>query len=876
MNDFFSNFVFKDVLKDDRLGVLYERLIVDYTKFLFDKRVNLFDNDYKELLRYADLLSLSKEEVHQNLAQQIVIILSILFPDNAEVSIFKEAVYKNVSNFVNIGILKEKNEVVEVDFEFLRDLYFYVHEKENQIDENGVVLFDTQKELLEGLKKNQYYSFSAPTSMGKTFVILNFIREKLKVETKENFIIIVPTRALLNEIANNVIILFEDYLGVGRHKVVTTTESIENNENFIAILTPERLYYSLLKKSNLKFHYLFIDEAHKISGRDKRGAIYYKVLDMVKTMSWVGVYFSSPIIPNPDIYLELTNFFTQEQKSNGRVFTFSPVTQNKIYIDLGNQTIQCVNSLTNELSYCGALNHNITDKMSALTSLGNDKCNLIYVSSAAKAVKYAIQLREIIGDTRSLDGELDPRLEKVATQIENRIHKEYYLADLIRYGIAYHIGALPAEVRIEIEKLIKLKLVRFCFCTSTLLEGVNVPADNLFIFDNKKGRLKMSVIDAFNLMGRAGRVTLNECGNVFLIVEDSQYKKFFDEVLLEPLPKQELLPQEVLRDKHKRYIVDCLLQGKTNLLELNGKLKDQDFSETTYEYAAKCLNILLHDICVKNESYMVREFRKKGHLTPQIIIDIREKFAEVVENDDDINVSAKQKQSLYDYLKNNDINYPEDFDYPTCLIFLETLSNIFQWRIYEKETLGKGNQLGYYAVLLLQWMEGKGLHEIIRGAIGHYKNTRGKLRFFEPQYHLEEYDGSTKHKNYIINEVMKDIEQIINYKFSMYFLRFSEAIIKVRGKDILKNDWYEFVEYGTSNKEVIQLQKHGFLREQSLQLLKFPHVRYVRFKDDMISIDVSIFLTRMGTELREVLTTVKINYPELFFDASNSELDSDS
>ena len=57
--------------------------------------------------------------------------------------------------------------------------------------------------------------------------------------------------------------------------------------------------------------------------------------------------------------------------------------------------------------------------------------------------------------------------------------------------------------------------------------------------------------------------------------------------------------------------------------------------------------------------------------------------------------------------------------------------------------------------------------------------------------------------------------QIINYKFLMYFLRFSEAIIKVRGQDSLKNDWYEYVEYGTSNDHVIILQKYGFLREEA-------------------------------------------------------------
>jgi len=866
MREPLSNFLFKDILQDKTLGALYEQLAINYTKSLFGKQEKPFDNDCEKLLRYADLLSLSEEEAHQNLAQQIVIMLSQLFEENIEVQLFKESVYKNVSNFANLNLLEEKGKIGKVDFEFLRDLSFYVHKRENRIDEkNEEVLFDTQKMLLEGLRNNQYYSFSAPTSMGKTFVILNYIQERLKEGIKENFVIIVPTRALLNEIANKIITRFEKFLGIGRHKVITTTASIRNNENFIAVLTPERLYYSMLKQPDIKFHQLFIDEAHKISEKDKRSIVYYKILDMVKAMPEVRVYFSSPVIPNPDIYLELTNFFTQVEKSNGRVFTFSPVIQNKVYIDIIKRRVQCVNDLAKSLSDCGTLYSGITNKMTALIRLGQDKCNLIYVSSANKAIDYSNQLCDMIKSNKSvINMQINPQLERVATKIEQKIHKEYYLANLIRCGVAYHIGALPAEIRIEIENLIKTKLIRFCFCTSTLLEGVNVPADNLFIFDNKKGLAKMSTIDAFNLMGRAGRVTLNECGNVFLVIEDDRYKKYFDEVLLKPLPNQELLPQEALKDKHKKYIVERLLQGKTNLLEADEKYSDQGFTETTYEYATKCLNILLYDICAKNESFIVSAFRKKNHLTPQSIIDIRERFSDIVSSDDDINVSARQKQSLYELVAKSDINYPRDFIYQTCLAFLGKLSNVFQWRIYEKETLGKGNRLSYYTVILTQWMDGKGLHEIIRGAIDYYENKRGQLLFYAPNFHLEEYNGSSKHKNYVINEVMKDIEQIINYKFSMYFLRFSEAIIKMRGDKSLENDWYEFVEYGTNNKAVIQLQKYGFLREQSLTLLKPPYIQYVKYKNDEIRLNDAIMSITMNDELLEALSLVKINYPELF------------
>ena len=57
------------------------------------------------------------------------------------------------------------------------------------------------------------------------------------------------------------------------------------------------------------------------------------------------------------------------------------------------------------------------------------------------------------------------------------------------------------------------------FCTSTLLEGVNLPADNLFIMDNKIALSEMNPVDFRNLIGRVGRISFNLYGNVFFVSE---------------------------------------------------------------------------------------------------------------------------------------------------------------------------------------------------------------------------------------------------------------------------------------------------------------------------------------------------------------------
>ena len=128
---------------------------------------------------------------------------------------------------------------------------------------------------------------------------------------------------------------------------------------------------------------------------------------------------------------------------------------------------------------------------------------IVYFNGKTKAVEAALDL------SKHLDELNDKDLASLAKDIANEVHGDYYLANIIKKGIAYHIGYLPATIRMRIEDMFRKGKIKTMFCTSTLLEGVNLPAYNLFITENKIFRTKMNPVDFRNLIGRVGRIEYN-------------------------------------------------------------------------------------------------------------------------------------------------------------------------------------------------------------------------------------------------------------------------------------------------------------------------------------------------------------------------------
>ena len=76
----------------------------------------------------------------------------------------------------------------------------------------------------------------------------------------------------------------------------------------------------------------------------------------------------------------------------------------------------------------------------------------------------------------------------------------------LQRGVIYHHGAVPEPIRLYVEKLYaEIESIQYVVTSSTLLEGVNLPADKMFLLDNKKGNGNLNPSDFKNLIGRVCR-----------------------------------------------------------------------------------------------------------------------------------------------------------------------------------------------------------------------------------------------------------------------------------------------------------------------------------------------------------------------------------
>lgn len=851
----FGNIIYEDIEQNEYLNELYENLLFNYSIALLQTNDKKRELNLEDLLAFADILSKSNHstnaEYHKVWGQEIASLAKYVYPNNFTVDYYLNSILSTNGNYRGLDLMGFNT----FSDGFLGDIYNEYSKKLLEIPaDTSKHFFKAQKRIYSRLEDDSF-SFSGPTSMGKSFIMRMFIKEKIVTNNKNNFAIIVPSKALINEISSNLINELQNLLNEKNYRIVTSAGAmaLEQNHNYIFILTPERLLYTLIKYDNLLIDYIFIDEAHKISEKDSRSAFYYKVVDMLlQRQNKPKIFFASPNIPNPQVFL---NIVSNSNNENFIKSEYSPVSQVKYLLDYSNNTHYIFNDKSSQFIQ---IQNTISFEELLKKQFYNNSSTIVYLNSKDKAMEMAKQFAS------QIDYEPDEEIKEFAKEISSSIHEDFYLAEIILKGVAFHIGYLPANIRLKLESLYKSKKIKIMFCTSTLVEGVNLPADNLFITTYKRGRKNLSPVDFKNLIGRVGRIEYNLYGHVFLtkLNENSRVSiESFKKLIKEQVPEQKLSIVTELNFENKNLIVSSLLNG---IIEIpKGNIDNEK-----YKLIRKFTLILLRDI-MKNRQSVVKSYFSDilNYADEQKIRKIFEEKEE--KQDDDINISVDQTSLLVTEIKNG-LKYPiininEGADYQEVLKFLQKLSKIFKWEQYEDE-LSNINVLNWYATLLCQWIEGKGLQYLTNSAI---KNAKERMNSYNPKTIRQNgistnYNDSALHKNIVIGETLQAIENVILFSFANYFLKFSECYKKNYKITDLQNDWYEYVEYGTTNKVTITLQKYGFSRETALYIRQNKR-EYIKIIDGIIKLKKSL-IENLKENLKNEIQEVMYNAPELFID----------
>lgn len=805
-------------------------------KFLssnFDARLS--KKEFIDLLKFADILSHSSSSSHKNISYKI---LSIAFENDEYRNIFENyssSILIELGNFPALKFL-EKNNIKSSFSPIEREIIKKAKGERQKIEGGNEILTDSQYKILSTIKDYDYFSFSGPTSLGKSFILKEYIREILKNKPDANIVILIPTRALINQTLLQYKKTFgKDFaVNISSHPVVPKFVRKKYKQH-IFLFTPERLISYLSNNINPSLRFLFVDEAQKIiSTKDARSSIYYhSIFEAVRKYA-VSLIFSSPNVVNPDEFLRIF------EVAHEGILAIQDITvaQDRYFIDLVEKRALLFTTNSVEPMVCELLKYDHLE----IFKRTKDK-NIIYINSASGVVDMAMELAKKI-EYKLENKEVISAIET----IKKEVHEEYFLIKCLEKGVAFHHGKMPHKIRLIVERLYENKEipVNHIFCTSTLLEGVNLPAKNIFILDNTKGsNSNLDKIDFENLAGRAGRLTKEMSGNIICLRYKPEKWKKTEIIKKETPPKVEsfLLNENKSRKKEFNNIGKALL-GK----DLSSGLSSAE--REIYPHMANLL--LLHEI-EGASSLLTSGFVNK-------ISDAKKNISIAKEKNkipDYIlracsSIPLKCQNKVFDFISEEKESavLKEDFSKENIKEILEKFYDLYNFEEYEsvginaiippgliKNGYGKSH-LGYWTMLLKNWIGSEPLNRLIRFSIHFYKE-KGKIWIPENGHKVSvPFTGSNWQINFIIEEIMSDIEYGIRFKFERYFHNYYLILKHVIGEDVnIGRDWSDFLEYGSTNYKIIELQNVGFSRPLSRYFLEEHSDCFVFDKNILLEIN---------------------------------------
>lgn len=340
-------------------------------------------------------------------------------------------------------------------------------------EDRDFVLHEQQMGILLRLLQGENVILSAPTSYGKSAIVDAFL-EKSKPNT---VVIVVPTIALIDETRRRLQRKFSDYYSIIFHRAQSRIEG----EPTIYVLTQERL----LDRQDIEaIDFFVVDEFYKLDPvrMDPRhqtlNIAVYRYSKLAKQIYMAGPHISS--ISLGDKWRDKFVFVQTDYKT---------VSSNVIDRTEGDEDLF-------ERFYSDYKN--------------TEGEALIFTASPPSANKLLMKL------LNKQPREGGYQAAQIASWLSSNYHPSWNLVRALKAGYGIHHGRVPRSIAHMLVRDFDGGALHSLICTSTLIEGVNTSAKDIFIYDKRISTKNFDFFSFANIRGRVGRMMRHYVGNVFL------------------------------------------------------------------------------------------------------------------------------------------------------------------------------------------------------------------------------------------------------------------------------------------------------------------------------------------------------------------------
>lgn len=765
---------------------------------------SLSEKEIGKLIQAAAILAWSSNRAHRMAAFRVATCAYDLFgTDTLPLDQALRVVLSRLGNFPSFGTRKEVEHARGLlPLALAAEEITAADRCEITVDRQKLHLTHFQLNLWSSLKLGRRIAMSAPTSAGKSFVLQKYLVSLFSSPHPHTVIYIVPTRALIAQVAAD---LADQFINFSKQVPQIITMPVDSDTELpvraIYVLTQERVQIALAGHTNFAANVVVVDEAQSIADGARGVLLQWVIDDLLVRNPTTQILFASPNIRNLDVFSRLFGLGNVEQfasveptvAQNFLVVTIESATKGKISISvIDNASEAPVEVARRELGQTIA--GRVDQLVHVAAALGAGQANIVYANGAAEAEKIAFQLADLFSDR-----EATAERSALSELAREAVHPNYILVECVKRGIAFHYGNIPTQLRRAIEDAVSAGLIDYLVCTSTLLQGVNLPVKNIFICAPEKGKSKpLESTEFWNLSGRAGRLRREFQGNIYLI----NYFKW----KTKPLdgPKETIVVpaiEQSIRDHQAQLIAIITDQS-------GGGRKDDPALETAFvrlytDHKRGELQRTLDRIGVSAD-------RQQGKALSAALVGVDERVSlpfEILQRTPSI--SAHKQQNLYDRLWGKII---EDSNAAKALIPLhpreseafQSYVNILKW-CYEiiAGIDTEGGLHRFHALVALKWMRGVPLPYIIDNQI-----KRNKDR-----------DVRT-----IIRETLELVETKIRFQAVRYFGCYNNLLVyalECAGMSYLSSSIPSlplYLELGASDKTMISFISLGLSRVTAMKL----------------------------------------------------------